>query len=259
MKLTTLFQEDIVAWLRFEGEGRAADWFSSNWCGEYGNYTNATAGYVGNCMASGIESHWKYAKRDIVGTSGTNQRISLGVFAGALVRYMKTTSERHAERKVYSQLFHNTDDFNVDFPMLTLKDKLDCMERFDRVAPLSVKCGEMVANCTCNNSYRSLCCVECVVFSMLFNTELVVPSTDRDTRVKAKTKEKVNPFNAAAVRKKKEEKEARAVSCKWAPSIPTSKEVLPMSAADGCVRKETTRRLHDKVSNIVCIDYANVA
>ena len=98
MKLTTLFQEDIVAWLRSEGEGRAADWFSSNWCGEYGNYTNATAGYVGNCMASGIESHWKYAKRDIVGTSGTNQRISLGVFAGALVRYMKTTSERHADK-----------------------------------------------------------------------------------------------------------------------------------------------------------------
>jgi hypothetical protein len=33
-----------------------------------------------------------------VGTSGTNQRISLEVYSASLVRYMKTCSERHATK-----------------------------------------------------------------------------------------------------------------------------------------------------------------
>ncbi len=80
------------------GEFRAASWFEEYWCGEKDNYTNATTGYVGNCVASEIEAHWRYVMEDTVGTAGTNQRISLDVFAGFLVRYMKTSSERHANR-----------------------------------------------------------------------------------------------------------------------------------------------------------------
>jgi hypothetical protein len=76
-KITSLVQENIVEWLDSAREFRAASWFEEYWCGEKGNYTNATAGYVGNCVASGIESHWRYLREDTVGTSGTNQRISL--------------------------------------------------------------------------------------------------------------------------------------------------------------------------------------
>ena len=370
--ITRLLQNDIVLWLESAEESRAASWFSENWCGEKGNYTNATAGYVGNSMASGIESHWRYAKRDTIGTSGTNQRISLDVFAGSLVRYMKTTSERHAdkildektgrhifpskptistkmwkdvqkfdtnrllfsflegsdavrkkwnealrvlcpsdndakksfthlitefrkaensmpvartaakglimpskkfyhyltvtkglvtsseiqaavdeERTVYHEFFHNTANFNVEFPQLTVKDKLDCMENFDRVEPLSVKCGEIIAKCTCRDSYRSLCCVESIVFSMLFNTELVVPSTERDTPLKQKPKEKVNPFNAAAVRKKKAVREAKVIEPKWAPTIPTCSAVLPSNAANVCAGKGSTRQISAKASVIL--------
>jgi hypothetical protein len=66
--------------------------------GEKGNYTNTTACYVGNNMASGIEAHWQYLKEDTVGTSSTNQPISLEVLAGSLVCYMKNSSERHANK-----------------------------------------------------------------------------------------------------------------------------------------------------------------
>jgi len=96
IELTRLLQDDIVQWLHSAREHCAAEWFEEYWCGEKGNYTNATAGYVANSLASGIESHWRYTRRDTVGTSGTNQRISLKTFAGALVRNMRTNSERHA-------------------------------------------------------------------------------------------------------------------------------------------------------------------
>jgi hypothetical protein len=69
---------------------------------------------------------------------------------------------------------------------------------------------------------------------MLYNSELVVLSTERDKQLKAETNEKVNPFNAAAVRKKKAEKETTVVEQSWAPNIPKSKFVLPSSAARLC-------------------------
>jgi hypothetical protein len=56
---TVAITRDIVQWIESV----------EYWCGEKGNYTNATPGCVGNCMASGIESLWRYAKRDIVGIS----------------------------------------------------------------------------------------------------------------------------------------------------------------------------------------------
>jgi hypothetical protein len=115
VKITCLIQADIVEWLETAGEFRAASWFEEYWCGEKGNYSNVTAGCVGNCVASGIETHWRYLREDTVGTSGTNQGISLEVFAGSLVRYMKTSSERHGghankilDEKTGSHIFPST-------------------------------------------------------------------------------------------------------------------------------------------------------
>ncbi len=116
-KITTLLQANIVDWLDTAGEFRAAAWFEEYWCGEKGNYTNATAGYMGNCVASGIESHWRYLREDTVRTSGTNQRISLEVYAGSLVRYMETSSKRHAtkilDEKTGSHMFPRTPKISI--------------------------------------------------------------------------------------------------------------------------------------------------
>ncbi len=68
---------------------------------------------------------------------------------------------------------------------------------------------------------------------MLCSPSLVVPSTDCSRQLKEKTKVKVNPFNAAALRKKKTAKDKGAVPVQptWAPNIPISKSMMPDSAA----------------------------
>ena len=60
----------------------------------------------------------------------------------------------------------------------------------------------MLAKCTCNDNYRKFCCVESIVFSMLYSPELIVPSTERSKQLKEKTKVTVTLFNAADLRKK---------------------------------------------------------
>jgi hypothetical protein len=47
----------------------------------------ATAGYVGNNLSSGIESNWRYMRRDVVVCAGATQRISLLVFTPSLIQY----------------------------------------------------------------------------------------------------------------------------------------------------------------------------
>ncbi len=66
VELTNAMQGVIVKWLKSKKEDVAANWFETNWTGEHGNFTNATAGYVGNNKSAGIESHWKYMRRNIV-------------------------------------------------------------------------------------------------------------------------------------------------------------------------------------------------
>jgi hypothetical protein len=66
--------------------------------GEHGNYTNATAGYVGSNKSAGIESHWKYMRRDTVGGAGSTRRISLNVFIPSLIQYLRDLSRRHASK-----------------------------------------------------------------------------------------------------------------------------------------------------------------
>jgi hypothetical protein len=69
--ITRMLQREIVVWLSEVGEARASTWFNFTWTGEHGNYTNATAGYVGNNLSSGIESNWRHMRRDVVGCAGT--------------------------------------------------------------------------------------------------------------------------------------------------------------------------------------------
>jgi hypothetical protein len=93
-----MLQKGIVLWLSEVDEARAASWFNDTWTGERGNYTNATAGYVGNTLSAGIESNWRYLRRDTVGSAGTTPRISLKVFAPSLVQYISTLSKKHANK-----------------------------------------------------------------------------------------------------------------------------------------------------------------
>ena len=87
--ITRKLQDMIEDWLRNDlKETRAADWWRDYWCGEHGNYTNATAGYVGNNKSSGIESHWIYMRRDTVGSAGSNKRVAMRVFGPSLTQYM---------------------------------------------------------------------------------------------------------------------------------------------------------------------------
>ncbi len=87
-----------MVWLSKVGEARAATWFNDTWTGERGNNTNATADYVGNNLSSGIESIWRYIRRDVVGCAGTNQHISLEVFTPSLLQYLSIRSKKHADK-----------------------------------------------------------------------------------------------------------------------------------------------------------------
>ncbi len=85
-------------WLSEVGEARAATWFNDTWTGELGNYTNATAGYVGSNLSSGVESNWRYMRHDVVGCAETTQRISLEVFTPSLFQYLSIRSKKHADK-----------------------------------------------------------------------------------------------------------------------------------------------------------------
>ena len=85
-----------MQWLTAIKDFRAAAWFEPYWTGEFGNFTNATAGYVGLNKASGMEGDWRYLWRDTIGTSGTNKRMSMKNVAPRLLQYMADYSKRHA-------------------------------------------------------------------------------------------------------------------------------------------------------------------
>jgi hypothetical protein len=67
------------------------------------------------------------------------------------------------EYEMYSVLFNCTDAINVEYPHITIADKLQCLENFNQIEPFTHKCGVMLAKCTCSNSYRKFCCVETIV------------------------------------------------------------------------------------------------
>jgi hypothetical protein len=71
----------------------------------------ATAGYVGNNKSTGIESNWRYVKRDTIGNAGRNKRISIRIFAPSLTQYISDNSKRHADKILLPTGAHR-------FPML---------------------------------------------------------------------------------------------------------------------------------------------
>jgi hypothetical protein len=96
--ITRMLQKEIVLWLTKVEEARAAAWFNDNWTGERGNYTIATAGYVGNHLSWGIESNWRYMRRDVVGCAGTSQRIYLPGFTPSSMQYLSIRCKKHADK-----------------------------------------------------------------------------------------------------------------------------------------------------------------
>ena len=92
-------QDEIIAWLKAVKEMRASVWFEKTWTGPHGYYTYASAGYVGNNKAAGCESNWRYAKRDTVGSAGSNMGMSLEAFTPSLIKYVGDTSGKHAAKR----------------------------------------------------------------------------------------------------------------------------------------------------------------
>ena len=126
--ITQKLQDLIEDWLRDElEETRAADWWRDYWTGEHGNYTNATAGYVGNNKSTGIESHWRYMRRDTVGSAGSSKRVSTRIFAPSLTQYVSDLSKRHADKILDAETGAHR------FPMLpTISTKLwGKVQKFD--------------------------------------------------------------------------------------------------------------------------------
>ena len=64
IEIASAIQASICEWLKDVNELHAARWFRKQWCGERGNYSNASAGYVGNKVANSLEAKWKYYRRD---------------------------------------------------------------------------------------------------------------------------------------------------------------------------------------------------
>ncbi len=98
VKIMRLVQESMAVWLLSVDEQRAHVWWRTYHMGEFGNVSNASAGYIGTNMASGIEVCWRTIRRDTVGTAGTNMGMSMEIFTPSLVKCIKDMSERHSDQ-----------------------------------------------------------------------------------------------------------------------------------------------------------------
>ena len=70
---------------------------------EHGNYTNASAGYLGNPNFGGVEEGWKYMRRDTnhtIGSGGSNVRIGMDirVIVPRWTRYVTVLSKKHSAK-----------------------------------------------------------------------------------------------------------------------------------------------------------------
>ncbi len=111
-------------------------------------------------------------------------------------------------RAPYEVLFNKPDEFHIEYPEMGPEEILDVMESFDRIQPLSVKCGPVVFLCSCRHCYQNYVCIKSAVLSLLYNTELEVPDIARLKHIKeCERTELANPFNA----KKLTEKASKAV------------------------------------------------
>ena len=127
VEITRMLQSKIIAELRLRGELRAAAWFEDTWTGEHGNYTNTTAGYVGNNKSSGLESHWRYMRRDTIGSAGSNLRVALSVFIPSLKKYVADLSEKHA-----CKVLNQTTDKHMFQSLPSISTKMwNLVQKFD--------------------------------------------------------------------------------------------------------------------------------
>jgi hypothetical protein len=122
-------QEEILKWLKEVNEERAHRWYEKYWMGPSRNYTNASAGFGGTNSAKGIESRWRYLKRDACGGSSGTKSLQLKVFIPSLLTYLKTLSGRH-----YKQLLNTSKTILLGrmWPWLSLPRQ-----------PLPSKCGKV--------------------------------------------------------------------------------------------------------------------
>ena len=95
IEIASAIQASIYEWLKASKEEYAATWYLKHWSGERGNYTNASAGYVGNKVANSLEAKWKYYRRDTIGTTGTTQRMPLDIFIPSHIKYVRDLSKKH--------------------------------------------------------------------------------------------------------------------------------------------------------------------
>jgi hypothetical protein len=77
-------------------------------------------------------------------------------------------------RAPYEVLFNKPNEFHILYPEMGPEEILDVMESFDRIQPLSVKCGPVVYSCSCRHCYQNYVCIESAVLSLLYNTQLEV-------------------------------------------------------------------------------------
>ena len=78
-----------------------------------------------------------------------------------------------------------------------------------RVMPLPAKCGQVLFQCRCRDSFTHFVCEESLACSMLFDSQLKVPEGHSAIHLKDREKAKLdNPFNTCML--KELEKKPRA-------------------------------------------------
>ena len=97
-EIANFLQASLVIELLHRGEPRASAWFDKEWTGEHDNYTNASAGYIGNPNSGGIEAGWKYMRRDTIGSGGSNFRIGMDIFVPRWTSYVSVLSKKHVAK-----------------------------------------------------------------------------------------------------------------------------------------------------------------
>jgi hypothetical protein len=127
--------------------------------------------------------------------------------------------------------------FQIQYPEMGPDEILDVMEFFDRIQPLSVKCGPVVFLCSCLHCYQNYVCIESAVLSLLYNTYSEVPDIARLKQIKERERaELANPFNAKKL-KEKASKAVEKVAPKWNPHIPAFSSAHASSAASLALQK----------------------
>ena len=147
-KIMRLVQESIAVWLLSVGEVRAAGWWRTHHMGEFGNVSNASAGYCGTNMASGIPTPQFLAsleKRQLIDTFEKFQE-----------------AVRPVQAK-YNMLFNDTDNFLEENPGVDAEKILDIMDSHVRRVQLVV----LFMSAMCPLTYAYLFAESCQINSSL--------------------------------------------------------------------------------------------